>query len=370
MRRLGLALVALLGAVTIVRAADMHSTQTPALDSAAATRFANLALACLHREYPNKIAHVMASDADALPPHVLTPAFYGCVDWHSAVHGHWLLVRLLRLFPSSSFAGEAKAALAISLTPANISGEVAYVGREDRTSFERPYGLSWLLQLCAELRTWDDPQARQWAATLAPLETVAASKIKSWLPKLHYPIRIGEHDQTAFSFGLIWDWAGVAGDTPMRALLADAAERFYRGDRNCPLSYELAQDVPAPNSLQRPNGMVEARSCDGPRRSKACAYRRSQLEPGVDARGNSAWPASRRSSATRTIRRSAGSSRSRTSRGDRRALRGGSLAGHLRGLSNQSGWVTIASSHKGGHRHERRGQQEGGCGLRCGSQPL
>jgi hypothetical protein len=218
-----------------------------ALDEAAAARFAHLALACLHKEYPNKIAQVLASDADALPPHLLTPAFYGCFDWHSDVHGHWLLVRLLRLFPSAPFASEARSALAQSLTPENIAREVAYVGRADRESFERPYGLSWLLKLSAELRTWDDPQGRQWAATLVPLEALAASKLRSWLPKLHYPIRIGEHDQTAFSFGQVWDWAGVVGDAQMKVALVDAAQRFYRNDRNCPLSYEPSgQDFLSP----------------------------------------------------------------------------------------------------------------------------
>ena len=221
--------------------------QTPLLDSAAAARFAGLALSCLHREYPNKIAHVMASDADALAPHVLTPAFYGCFDWHSDVHGHWLLVRLARLYPSAPFTSQARAELARSLTPQNIAGEVSYLGREDRTSFERPYGLAWLLQLSSELRQWNDPQAQQWSDTLRPLETTAAARLKSWLPKLHYPIRIGEHDQTAFSFGLVWDWAGVAGDTEMRQLLADAARRFYAGDRNCPLNYEPSgQDFLSP----------------------------------------------------------------------------------------------------------------------------
>jgi hypothetical protein len=128
--------------------------------------------------------------------------------------------------------------LAQSLTDRNIADEVTYLKNPERASFERPYGLAWLLKLSAELRTWDDPQGRKWAATLAPLETLAASKLKSWLPKLHYPIRIGEHNQTAFSFGLIWDWAGVAGDTQMKALLVDAAHRFYEHDRSCPLSYE------------------------------------------------------------------------------------------------------------------------------------
>jgi hypothetical protein len=224
-------------------AAGMPST----LDATAAARFADLALACLHREYPNKIAHTLDGDADALPPHKLTPAFYGCYDWHSNVHGHWLLVRLVRLFPNAPFAARARAEVARSLTAANIAGEVAYLKHPGRASFERPYGLAWLLQLSAELRGWNDPQARQWAATLAPLETEAVARIKSWLPNLRYPIRIGEHDQTAFSFGLIWDWAAIAGDKPMRALLTDAARRFYLTDRNCPLDYEPSgQDFLSP----------------------------------------------------------------------------------------------------------------------------
>lgn len=219
----------------------------PPLDPTAAARFAGLALSCLHREYPNKIAHTMTSDADALPPHRLTPAFYGCFDWHSDVHGHWLLVRLLRLYPNEAFATQARAELARSFTQANIDGEVNYMERSDRVEFERPYGLAWLLKLTAELREWQDPQAQQWAATLHPLELVAAGHLKSWLPKLHYPIRIGEHGQTAFAFGLMWDWAGVAGDTAMRELLTDAARRFYQNDRRCPLSYEPSgQDFLSP----------------------------------------------------------------------------------------------------------------------------
>src|SRR5207249_4957398 len=188
-------------------------------DQAQAARFARLALDCIHKEYPNKIAHSLNSDADVKPPRELTPAFYGCYDWHSAVHGHWLLVRLLRLFPDAPFASQARAEVSRSLTAPNISGEVAYLRGDGRASFERPYGLAWLLQLAAELRGWDDPDAQRWSAALQPLESEAAARLKSWLPKLHYPIRIGEHDQTAFSFGLVWDWAGAAGDDEMRALL-------------------------------------------------------------------------------------------------------------------------------------------------------
>ena len=207
-------------------------------DAGAAARFAALALKCLHQEYPNHISHTLNGDADARPARELTPAFYGCLDWHSDVHGHWLLVRLIRQFPDAPFAGEARAAVARSLTPPNIAAEIAYLRAAGRVSFERPYGLAWLLQLAAELRRFADPEARAWYATLAPLETEVSARLESYLPKLHYPIRIGEHDQSAFSLGLMWDWAAVSGDAHMRALLTDAAQRFYRHDRNCPLAYE------------------------------------------------------------------------------------------------------------------------------------
>ena len=147
-----------------------------AFDAHAAQRFANLALACVAKEYPGKIAHVLNSDQDVLPPRTLTPAFFGCYDWHSSVHGHWLLARLAHTFPQAPFASPARAALARSLTPANIAAEVRYLDGPGRTSFERPYGLAWLLQLAAELRTWDDAQARGWSTALKPLEAAASCR--------------------------------------------------------------------------------------------------------------------------------------------------------------------------------------------------
>jgi hypothetical protein len=209
-----------------------------ALDEATASRFAALALKCLHQEYPTHILHTLTSDADVRPSRELTPAFYGCYDWHSDVHAHWLLVRLMRLFPDADFARTARAAVGQSLTAQNIAGELAYMRREDRASFERPYGLAWLLELCAELRAWDDPEAGQWSNALKPLESEAATRLENWAGKLRYPIRVGEHDQTAAAFSLVWDWAGVAADPQMRSVLTYAARRFYLADRDCPLSYE------------------------------------------------------------------------------------------------------------------------------------
>ncbi len=214
------------------------SAPVHALDAAAAARFAQLALDCVHREYPNKIAHVLSGDEDARPPRELTPVFYGCYDWHSSVHGHWLLVRLMRLFPDAEFAPAARAALARSFTEAGVLAEVAYLRGAGRVSFERPYGLAWLLQLAAELRDWDDRDAQQWSQWVVPLESEAAARISDWLPKLRYPIRIGEHAQTAFALGLVRDWAVIAGDDAMRGLVDKRARFYHATDVDCPMAYE------------------------------------------------------------------------------------------------------------------------------------
>ena len=226
-----------LGLATLVCLAPaVHAA--PSLDSLAAARFAQLALDCVHREYPSKLAHTLQGPADARTPHELMPAFYGCYDWHSSVHGHWLLARLAKSFPDAPFAAPARAALAQSLTAENIAGEVAYFQGPGRLSFERPYGLAWVLMLAKELRTWDDPQAREWSRNLQPLEAAAAQRVMNWLPSLHYPIRVGEHSQTAFAFGLIYDWAVASGDVGMARLLDARAREYYLNDRNCPLAYE------------------------------------------------------------------------------------------------------------------------------------
>jgi hypothetical protein len=207
-------------------------------DAAAAERFARLALACVAKEYPNKISHVLNSDADVAPPRQLTPAFCGCYDWHSSVHGHWLLVRLVRTFPDAAFAAAAREALRKSLTADNLKQEASYVRGQGRASFERPYGLAWLLQLSVELREWDDPQAREMLPNLRPLEEAAVERLKTWLPKLSHPVRIGEHDQTAFALGLMLDYARSTGNEPFAKLLIDQARKFFLADKNCPLDYE------------------------------------------------------------------------------------------------------------------------------------
>jgi hypothetical protein len=232
------------------------------LDVDAAERFANLALACVHREYPNKIAHVLNADADVLPPRKLTPAFYGCYDWHSSVHGHWLLARLARTFPDAGFTPRALAALNQSLTEENLLQESAYLRGEGRATFERPYGLAWLLQLCAELREWDHPQASRLADNLRHIEIAAVERLMSWLPKLQYPVRSGEHSQSAFALGLMLDYARITGLGDFSELLLMKARRFYLGDVNCPLAYEPSGEDFLSPSLAEADVMRRALSTD------------------------------------------------------------------------------------------------------------
>lgn len=223
-------------------ASKVMAQPAPSFDLASSQRFAGLALACVHKEYPNKIAHSMNSDADVAPPRKLTPAFYGCYDWHSSVHGHWLLARLARTFPDASFTPAARSALQQSLTPENIAQEVAYLNAEGRSSFERPYGLAWLLQLGVELREWSRAEPNglpgQLSTNLQPLEQAAVGRLRTWLPKLSHPVRIGEHDQTAFALGLMIDYARATDNEAFLSLLLDRTRYFFAADKDCPLAYE------------------------------------------------------------------------------------------------------------------------------------
>lgn len=216
----------------------LHSEQEFDADS-----FVLLALDCVHKEYPNKISHVLNSGGDAQQPKQLYPAFYGCFDWHSAVHGHWQLARYVRQYPDTDNATRAEAALAVSITVDKIAAEVSYFQEKGRSGFERPYGLAWLMQLHAELLEINSPLA----PVLEPLVEQARNQLTEWLPKLNYPIRIGEHFQTAFSFGLLLDWARVSKDTEFEQLLLQTSLRLYKNDKNCPLTYEPSgQDFLSP----------------------------------------------------------------------------------------------------------------------------
>lgn len=218
-----------------------------------ATELASLILAGVHREYPNKIAHLLASAADALPPTRLYPVFHGCFDWHSAVHSHWALVRLLRRYPDAPFGCTVRAALTRSFQVHAIQGEVEQLDRPGNTSFEMPYGMAWLLTLGAELCALAGAAERSgaagvppdlaadactWRDRLAPLVTLAAGRFESALPRLLRPVRTGEHSQTAFALALVLDAARALEFDALTTLIERRAREFYGADRDAPLAYE------------------------------------------------------------------------------------------------------------------------------------
>jgi hypothetical protein len=203
-----------------------------------ASRFARLALAGIGREYPNKPDHVLNEEGDVLGPRTLHPAFYGCFDWHSAVHSHWLLVRLLRLVPDLPEAQQVRTALSEHLTADNLLAERAYLDRPNRRSFERTYGWAWLLKLAEELRIWDDPHARQWSLNLQPLADRFVELYLDYLPRLTYPIRTGTHPNTAFGLAFALDYARTVGYQGLQALVVERALSYFGADRDYPAGWE------------------------------------------------------------------------------------------------------------------------------------
>lgn len=207
-----------------------------------ASGFARIALQCIHREYPNKPEHVMNDAGDVKGPQDLHPAFYGCFDWHSSVHGHWMLVRLLRLFPELPEGAEIRKAIGENLTAKNIQAEVTYLDEPNRKSFERTYGWAWLLKLADELRTWDDPDGRVWSKNLEPLAAAIVERYTDFLPRQTYPIRRGVHANTAFGIAFAWDYAHTVGNETFEELLAERAEDYYEGDADYPAAWEPGGD--------------------------------------------------------------------------------------------------------------------------------
>ena len=203
-----------------------------------ASAFASLALKCVEKEYPNKPGHVINDAQDVRNPRDLHPVFYGCYDWHSAVHGHWMLVRLLRFFPSLPEAERIRVALGRNISADNVRAEVAYLDQPNRKSFERTYGWAWLLKLAEELHGWDDRDGRQWSKNLAPLTRAIVDRYVDFLPRQTYPIRTGVHPNTAFGIAFAWDYARAVGDTKLESLLVERAMTYYGADTSYPASWE------------------------------------------------------------------------------------------------------------------------------------
>ena len=196
-----------------------------------ADRFARIALGHVEREYPNKLDHVLTGPEDARGVRDLHPIFYGSFDWHSCVHGHWLAVRVLNLFPDTPAAADIRALLDRQFTPPKVAAELAYLGRPSSSGFERPYGAAWLLKLQAELESGSE--TTPWADALRPLAEAFAARLKAYLPKLTYPIRAGTHANSAFAMTLAGDYARVCGDAALRELIGARARGWYGEDADC-----------------------------------------------------------------------------------------------------------------------------------------
>jgi len=203
-----------------------------------ATAFARLALKGISKEYPNKPADVLNSTKDVQSPSLIHPAFYGCYDWHSSVHGHWMLVRLLRLHPGLPLKQEIGTSLSQSLTAKNLQTEADYFTRPNSQSFERPYGWAWLLKLAQELHEWDDPQAKEWSRHLKPLVDGIVSRYLSFFPKQTYPIRTGVHPSTAFGLSFAFDYAQAVGDQKLLALVEERSRTYFGKDVSIPAAWE------------------------------------------------------------------------------------------------------------------------------------
>jgi len=203
-----------------------------------ASAFARLALKGIQKEYPNKPRDVLNSAGDIKAPRVVHPAFYGSYDWHSSVHGHWMLVRLLRQFPELPERAEARGALGAHLTAENLHVEAEYFKRPNSQAFERTYGWAWLLKLAQELHEWDDPEGRAWSQNLRPLADVLAARYIAFFPKQTYPIRTGVHPNTALGLAFALDYARAVGNAPLQHLVEKRSRNYFAKDADIPAAWE------------------------------------------------------------------------------------------------------------------------------------
>ncbi len=204
-----------------------------ALDARVASKLASLALAHVQREYPNKLDHVINDAGDLRAPRELHPIFYGSFDWHSNVHGYWLLATLRRCVDELPERARVDALFDEQFTSKKVAGEVAYLAQPSRGTFERPYGWAWLLMLAAELTRHEDEGAHRWSDALAPLTRAFVERFTTFLPKATYPIRVGTHFNSAFAIALAWEYAETVGDAGLMDVLRTKATAWFDGDADC-----------------------------------------------------------------------------------------------------------------------------------------
>lgn len=216
----------------------VEAVEAPVLNLEQADRLAQLPIHCMETEYPNKLGQTIGSADDLGTPKELHPAFYGCFDWHSAVHGHWSLVSLLKEFPDLKGRDSIKQKLLSTISKDHVLKEVEYFHGEHNASYERTYGWAWLLKLAEELHKWDDPFAKKLEENLQPLTDLIVEKYMVFLPKLNYPIRVGTHTNTAFGLSFAWDYAIALNNEELKAIIEQRAREFYYTDKDCPLKWE------------------------------------------------------------------------------------------------------------------------------------
>ena len=226
------ALCAIVLFLTVTTQAQMNLTEKQA------SHFAALALKCVTREFPNKPEHVINNASEVKGPKVLHPSFYGCYDWHSSVHGHWMLVRLLKTFPNLPESAQIREALNANLTAENIQQEVTYMKQPNRQSFERTYGWAWALKLAEELHSWNDADGKRWSKSLQPLAETLSNSYRTFLPKQTYPIRTGVHPNTAFGLAFALDYAKTVGDSELESLLDERSRTYFAADADYPGAWE------------------------------------------------------------------------------------------------------------------------------------
>jgi len=208
------------------------------LTTEGASHLAGLPLKCMQQEFPYKTGVTFSDTSLITKPKAYHPAFYGCFDWHSSVHGHWMLVRLLKLYPNLPEADEIRAKLSTNISAENIAQEVVLFKQDAHKGFERTYGWAWLLQLQKELLTWENPLGKTLSEHLNPLAQQLSHLYIEYLPKMNYPIRVGEHSNLAFGLTLAYDYAKEVQNDSLVAIIKETALRFYKDDRGCPIDWE------------------------------------------------------------------------------------------------------------------------------------
>lgn len=228
----------LISALLVVAVQAQQVQKSIRLTLTEANRLAAMPLHCMQVEYPNKLNQTLENEDYLKGPKALHPAFYGCFDWHSSVHGHWMLVSLLRQFKGLEQEKEIREKLSENMSPENILAEVAYFHMPQNSSFERTYGWAWVLKLAEELHLWDDPLARELEKNLEPLTALMVDKYLEFLPKLIYPIRVGEHTNIAFGLSLAYDYANTLNHAPLQQMIKKRAMDWFAKDKGCPLAWE------------------------------------------------------------------------------------------------------------------------------------